>query len=118
MGIVWDRRYFHNNDLQQCIADSCTFHKKPVLNIVDAYRAMKSNGPQGRGASDVETLKSLILSPDIVAADVAALRLFNQMFAQAGDKLPEEQVGHIDKGYMLNLGNKNLDGLKIKRIKM
>lgn len=48
MGIVWDRRFFHQNDLQQCIADICTWKKKPVLNIVDAYRMMHQNGPQGK----------------------------------------------------------------------
>ena len=28
MGIVWDRRFFHQNDLQQCIADICTWQKE------------------------------------------------------------------------------------------
>lgn len=37
MGIVWDRGVFHKNDLQQCIADICTYDKRPVLNVVDAY---------------------------------------------------------------------------------
>ena len=36
MGIVWDRGFFHANDLQQCIADVCTYEKRPVLNVVDA----------------------------------------------------------------------------------
>ena len=79
MGIVWDRRFFHQNDLQQCIADICTWQKKPVLNIVDAYRIMHQNGPQGKSAADVATLKSLIASTNIVAIDTAALRLFNQV---------------------------------------
>ena len=47
MGIVWDRGFFHANDLQQCIADVCTYDKRPVLNIVDAYRLMKTSGPRG-----------------------------------------------------------------------
>ena len=34
MGIVWDRGYFHANDLQQCIADVCTYEKRAVLNVV------------------------------------------------------------------------------------
>lgn len=34
MGIVWDRGFFHSNDLQQCIADICTMDKKAVLNVV------------------------------------------------------------------------------------
>ena len=73
MGIVWDRRFFHQNDLQQCIADICTWQKKPVLNIVDAYRMMHQNGPQGKSAADVATLKSMIVSPNIIAIDTAAL---------------------------------------------
>lgn len=79
MGIVWDRRYFHSNDLQQCIADICTWNKKPVLNIVDAYRIMHKNGPQGKSLSDVAQLKTLIASTNIVATDTAALRFFIQV---------------------------------------
>jgi Uncharacterized conserved protein len=113
MGIVWDRRVFHQNDLQQCIADICTWEKKPVLNIVDAYRIMHQNGPQGRSLADVATLKSLIASPDIVAVDTAALRMFNQV-----KELDMEAVGHIGKGEEFKLGTTNLDKLNIKRIRI
>ncbi|GHT15119.1 hypothetical protein AGMMS4956_14400 [Bacteroidia bacterium] len=115
MGIVWDRQYFHVHDLQQCIADLCSLEKKPVLNVVDAYRAMKANGPQGRNQNDVVTLKTLIVSPDIVAADAAALTFFNQI---PSVNLPESEVGHIYNAHQLQLGNKNLKDLNIKRIKM
>ena len=113
MGIVWDRRYFHQNDLQQCIADICTWEKKPVLNIVDAYRIMHQNGPQGKSAADVATLKSLIVSPNIVAVDTAALTLFNQV-----KKLEIAAVAHIGRGEANHLGTTNLKSLNIKRIKM
>ena len=113
MGIVWDRRYFHSNDLQQCIADICTWNKKPVLNIVDTYRIMHKNGPQGKSLSDVAQLKTLIASTNIVATDTAALRFFNQV-----EKLDISAVGHIGKGEALKLGTSNLDKLTIKRIKI
>lgn len=113
MGIIWDRRFFHQNDLQQCIADICTWTKKPVLNIVDAYRIMHQNGPQGKSAADVATVKSLIASTDIVAVDTAALSFFNQV-----KKLDIEAVGHIGKGQSHKLGTTNLDNLEIKRIKL
>lgn len=103
MGIVWDRRFFHQNDLQQCIADICTWKKKPVLNIVDAYRMMHQNGPQGKSAADVATLKSMIVSPNIVAVDTAALALFNQV-----KKLDMAAVGHLSKGEALKLGSTDL----------
>ena len=113
MGIVWDRRVFHSNDLQQCIADLCTWQKKPALNIVDAYRMMHQNGPQGKSAADVATIKSLLASTDIVAIDTAALGLFNQV-----KKLDIATVGHIGKGAALKLGSSDLSRLNIQRIKM
>ncbi|MEG1543967.1 MAG: DUF362 domain-containing protein [Tannerellaceae bacterium] len=113
MGIVWDRGFFHKNDLQQCIADICTWQKKPVLNIIDAYRIMHQNGPQGKSAADVSMLRSLIVSSNIVAADTAALKLFNQV-----KKLDMVAVGHIGKGQALRLGTTDLSKLTIKRIKL
>lgn len=113
MGIVWDRRYFHQQDLQQCIADICTWQKKPALHIVDAYRMMFQNGPQGRSAADVATLKSLIVSPNIIAADTASLAIFNQV-----EKLDMAAVTHITKGEALHLGSTDLKKINIKRIKL
>ena len=113
MGIVWDRKTFHSNDLHQCIADIATFHTKPALNIVDAYRIMKSNGPQGKSEADVVLLKSLIISHDYVAADTAALKLFSQV--QPTDI---KDVRHIELAEKAHVGTMNLEKLNVKRIKM
>ena len=113
MGIVWDRGFFHQNDLQQCIADICTLEKKAVLNVVDAYRIMKTNGPRGRSASDVVLAKGLFISPDIVAVDTAAAKFFNQI-----REMPLDTVGHLAKGEALKVGTMDIDKLNVKRIKM
>lgn len=113
MGIVWDRRFFHQNDLQQCIADICTWQKKPVLNIVDAYRMMHQNGPQGKSAADVATIKSLLASPNIVEIDTAALGLFNQV-----KNLDIAAVGHLGNGAALKLGSTDLSKMNIQRIRL
>jgi len=113
MGIVHDRMFFHSHDLQQCIADVCTWQKKPALNIIDAYRCMRKHGPQGRSVSDTSLLKALIVSPNIVAADTAAIGLFNQV-----EKMNIDDVGHIAKGEIAKLGTQQLDKLNIKRIKL
>lgn len=113
MGIVWDRGFFHQNDLQQCIADICTLQKKAVLNVVDAYRIVKTNGPQGRSASDVVLTKGLFISQDIVAVDTAAAKFFNQV-----REMPLDTVGHLTNGEALKIGTMNLDKLNIKRIKI
>ena len=112
-GIVYDREYFHSNDLQQCIADVCTWEKRPVLNIVDAYRIMFQNGPRGKSAGDTALVKSLIISPDIVAADTAAISLFNQVKTMSID-----QVGHIGKGESLGIGTTDLKKLDVKQLKI
>lgn len=113
MGIVWDRGFFHKNDLQQCIADICTMDKPAVLNVVDAYRMMKTNGPRGKSDADVVTTKSLFVSTDIVAVDTAATKFFNQI-----EKMPLEVVGHLAKGEELKIGTMNIDSLQVERIKM
>ena len=113
MGIVWDRRYFHRNDLPQCIADVCTWTKRPVLNIVDAYRVMRKNGPKGTGASDVSVLKTMIAATDIVAADTAAINFFNQV-----ETMPLSSVAYISKAEALKIGTSNLSSLNIARIKV
>ncbi len=113
MGIVWDRKIFHSTDLQQCIADVCTMQKKPVLNIVDAYRVMKTNGPRGRSATDIVDSKSLFVSQDIVAVDTAAAKFFGQI-----REMPLENVSYLASGQTLKIGTMNIDKLNIKRIKM
>ncbi|MDR2147877.1 MAG: DUF362 domain-containing protein [Tannerella sp.] len=113
LGIVWDRRFFHANDLQQCIADVCTWEKKPVLNIVDSYRLMFQNGPQGKSSADVNTVKSLIASKDIIATDMAALQLFNQV-----KKLDLVAVKHITMGESHKLGTTKIDNINVKKIKI
>ncbi len=106
MGIVWDRRFWHRNDLHQCIADFCLY-RKPDLNIVDAYLVMTRNGPRGTSASDLALMKSLLISPDVVAVDAASTLIFG--------KKPEE-VGHIKIAHDMKIGTMNLDSLKIKRV--
>lgn len=113
MGIVWDRGFFHQHDLQQCIADICTMSKPAVLNVVDAYRIMKTNGPRGRSASDVVLAKGLFMSQDIVAVDTAAAKFFNQV-----REMPLDKVGHLSKAQELKVGTMDIDKLKVKRIKI
>ena len=113
MGIVWDRRAFHSKGLPQCIADICTIDKPAALHIVDAYRIMTQNGPQGRSEADVATPKALFMSTDIVAVDTAAIRFFDQI-----RKMPLEDVPYLAMGQEHGLGSMDLKSLNIKRIKM
>ncbi|MBN2480961.1 MAG: DUF362 domain-containing protein [Bacteroidales bacterium] len=106
MGVVWDRQFWHSNDLHQCIADFATF-RKPDLNIVDAYRVMKRNGPRGVSVADVVTMKYQIIAMDMVAADAAATKVFG---------MEPDQLRHIALAEQLGVGTSNIDALKINRI--
>ena len=107
MGVVWDRRFWHRNDLHQCIADYATYERKPDLNIVDAYNVMMRNGPQGVSVSDVVNMKTQILTTDMVAADAAATKFFGSNPAD---------VLHIRKANEMGVGEMDLEKLTIKRI--
>lgn len=108
MGIVWDRRFWHQNNLHQCIADFASY-RKPNLIIVDAYNVMKRNGPRGVSKEDLITMKSLLISRDIVAIDAAAAKLFG---------IDPEKVDYIRIASEMKLGEMNLNKLSINRIIM
>jgi uncharacterized protein (DUF362 family) len=107
MGVVWDRMYWHRNDLQQCIADYATFYRKPDLNVVDAYRIMTRNGPRGVSQADVSLQKQLLVSTDMVAVDAAAAKVFG--------KEPSD-IGHIKIAEQMGVGRADLNSLIINRI--
>lgn len=113
MGIVLDRQFMHMHDLQQTIADICSISKPAVLNIVDSYRAMKSNGPRGRSEADVVTPKALFMGTDIVAVDTMASKFFGQI-----TQIPLEHIVHLANGQAMGLGTMTPASTEIKRIKM
>lgn len=108
MGCIWDRRYYHQNDLHQCIADYATY-RQPDLNIVDAYRVMMRNGPRGGSEEDLVTMEAQVISTDIIAADTASTMMFG---------LEPDDIGHIRSGQELGIGTMELDNLNINRLRM
>jgi uncharacterized protein (DUF362 family) len=109
MGVVWDRGYWHSNNLNQCIADYALFEKKPALNVIDCYNVMVKHGPQGVSKEDIVQMKSQIITTDWVAGDAASAKMLNA---------DTEKIEYIPIAYKMGLGNMKLDTLNIKRIKM
>lgn len=106
MGTVWDRKYFHSTDLNQCIADWVTA-RVPDLNIIDAYNMMRTHGPRGVNLDDVVNAKFQLLSKDIVAIDTAAAKILG---------IKPEKIPYIAKGEELGLGRTDLKRVSIRRI--
>jgi uncharacterized protein (DUF362 family) len=109
MGAVWDRKWWHSNDLHQCIADFGLFDKKPALNVIDCYNVMLSGGPMGVSLANVTNMKAQILSKDMVAADTAAARLMN---------IEPDYIDYIPIAYKMGIGNMDLPSLNIHKIAM
>jgi len=107
MGAVWDRRFFHKNGLDQCIADMCFAPRTPDLNIIDAYRILRKNGPQGRAGEDGELAKYQLLGTNMVALDSAAAKLFG---------MKPDDLGYLGFASEMGAGNPDLSNARIKRI--
>ena len=108
MGVVWDRRDWHANDLHQCIADF-PLYRKPDLNVLDAYYVMTRNGPRGVSQADVITMKTQLISTDLVALDTAGAKLFG---------LDPQTIRYIQIAAEQKIGRADLDHLNIKRISL
>lgn len=109
MGVVWDRGYWHRNNLNQCIADYTLFDKKPALNIMDAYNVMMRNGPRGVSVGDLSNMKSLMISTDWVAIDAAGAKLMGKEPAS---------IEHIALAAAMGAGKMDLASMNIHRLKM
>ncbi|HON04980.1 MAG TPA: DUF362 domain-containing protein [Candidatus Ratteibacteria bacterium] len=104
MGIVKDRGYFHRTDLNQCIADICSY-LKPALTVVDATRILLTNGPQGPGS--VKETKMVFAGTDFVALDAFGSTLLG---------VNPADVRHIQIAEKMGLGQSNLSKIKIRYV--
>jgi len=79
----------------------------PALTIIDAYRILTANGPQGGSPDYVQQPRTLIASDCTVSADLLALELFH---------LKLSDVPHIKAAYDKGLAKYDPAELHVKRI--
>jgi uncharacterized protein (DUF362 family) len=68
LGAVWGNREIYHGKVNDIIVDLSVFFK-PTLTVLDAYRIMKKNGPDGGSLSDVVLTQTVIAGKDFVAVD-------------------------------------------------
>ncbi len=112
MGLIYDRQTFHTHiDLQQGIADLGRVIK-PTLTIVDATRALLTNGPAGPGESS--TPNRMIAGFNVVSVDAYTLGV-----ARFGNRqLQVSDVPHIRLAGEAGLGETDVKKLRIKQVKV
>jgi uncharacterized protein (DUF362 family) len=103
MGAIWNRQAWHaGSNLHQCIADFATA-VQPDLIILDATRALLSNGPKGPGRMGHP--QQIIAGTDPVAVDAHGVRLLG---------FDPERVEHLTAARDLGLGSMDLQKTPIE----
>lgn len=110
MGLVWDRKVFHQDmELNRAVAEQL-YVMKPALTIVDAIYALLTRGPGGPG--QVEKLDTVVGSVDPVAADAYSVGLakwYNREF-KGGD------VKHLQIANELGFGECDVAKMDVKQV--
>ena len=76
-GILGGHRSVLHQKIDESIADLATF-MKPTLTILDAYRILVANGPQGGDLADVRQINTVAAGIDQVAVDAFGATLFGK----------------------------------------
>jgi len=103
MGANWNRQAWHQNGLDQCIADYSTAVKADLI-ILDALRILLTRGPKGPGQT--KDVGQVIASTDPVAIDAYAATLLG--------KNPSS-IGHVTAAAALGVGQMDLKKVSVKR---
>ena len=105
MGLIENREELHTR-IDQKLADLSTVIK-PDLIIMDAYRILTANGPNGGTSRDVKLTGQVMAGTDPVAVDSQAATLFG---------LTGEDIAHVKESYNRGLGEIDLDKIGIQNI--
>jgi uncharacterized protein (DUF362 family) len=107
-GILGGRRNQLHQNIDVGIADLATF-VRPTLTVLDAYRVLMTNGPQGGNLNDVKLLKTVVAGVDPIAVDAYGASFLG---------LKAEQIPYIMLGHERGLGNKNYAELQVKYVSL
>ena len=105
LGAIGGNRSQLHQKLDQAMIDLAAFFK-PCLTVLDAYRILIRNGPQGGRVSDTKLIKTVVAGVDYVAVDAVGATFF-EMKPQ---DLPYLQIAN-QKGF----GEINLERLQIEK---
>ena len=110
LGVVWDRSFFHRSvELNQALADLSTVVQSDLV-IVDAIRALQTNGPGGPGR--IAELGTIVASCDPLAADAYAVGLtqwHNKSFTG-------RQIKHLLAAYELGQGEIDVEKMRVREL--
>jgi uncharacterized protein (DUF362 family) len=105
LGAIGDPRNQLHQKLDEAMVDLAAFFK-PTLTVMDAYRILVRNGPQGGRPSDTKLFKTVVASRDYVAADAMAATFFD---------IPPSDLLYLKLASSRGLGRIDLEKLRIEK---
>jgi uncharacterized protein (DUF362 family) len=105
LGAVGGARNQLHQKINEAMVDLAAFFK-PQLTVLDAYRVLTRNGPQGGRISDIKLQKTVVASIDPVAAETVAASFF---------EIRPEELAYLGIALKRGLGQTNLEKLTIEK---
>jgi uncharacterized protein (DUF362 family) len=107
-GILGGRRNQLHQNIHTSIADLATFIR-PTLTILDGYRVLVSNGPQGGDLNDVVLAKTIAAGTDPVAIDAFGASLLG---------IQAEKIQYLAIAQKRGLGRIDFEQMNVKSIEL
>ncbi|HEX8794536.1 MAG TPA: DUF362 domain-containing protein [Polyangiaceae bacterium] len=105
-GVLGGRRNRLHQNIDTSIADLATF-MRPTLVVVDAWRVLMRNGPQGGNIDDARDMHMVLATVDQVAADSYGCTLIGQK---------PENLEYLEMGEKRGLGTRRWENLRVKEV--
>jgi uncharacterized protein (DUF362 family) len=105
-GVLGGRRNRLHQNIDVSIADLATF-MRPTLVVMDAWRVLLRNGPQGGNIDDAKDMHTVIASVDQVASDAYGCTLIGQK---------RENLAYLAMGEKRGLGTTRWESLRVREV--
>jgi len=105
LGAIGDPRNQLHQKLDEAEVDLAAFFK-PALTVLDAYRILVRNGPQGGRLSDTKLLKTVVAGADYVAIDAMGATFL---------EIPPEELPFLSLANKKGFGEIRLEKLRIEK---
>jgi len=105
LGALGGNRNQLHQRLDQVMIDLAAFFK-PCLTVLDAYRILIRNGPQGGRLSDAKLFKTVVAGIDYVAVDAVGTTFFG---------IDPQDMPYLRLAHQKGFGEINLEKLKIEK---
>jgi uncharacterized protein (DUF362 family) len=105
LGAIGDPRNQLHQRLDEAMVDLAAFFK-PALTVLDAYRILVRNGPQGGRPSDTKLLKTVVAGTDAAAVDAMGATFL---------EIPPAELPYLKFAVDRGLGRIDLEKLAIEK---